>query len=160
MLQNNSYIQKIGLERFKSYYEFLVNNGVNKKILNIPYIKELIINLILNGDPRVILEGKSPIVYLPPHEDGTFDIGAKLDGPQISNLYRISYCNDGVSDHYIKITTSNTYTVQYSIDGPSPLGYPYDVVETTIIYINHDGKKGETTKTVTAIEENLSHKTI
>ncbi|MDO4963187.1 MAG: hypothetical protein Q4E75_03725 [bacterium] len=46
-----------------------------------------------------------------------------MNGPQISNLYKISYYNDGVSDHYIKITTSNT-------------------------------------KTVTAIEENLSLKTI
>ena len=100
--------------RYDDYIKFLIENGANKEIIELKAIQDIIYNIITNGDPRVIMDGRSPIAYQKPNSDGTFDIGGRMNGPTVSVWYKMSYCNDGDDNHYIvlKIQHSDEETME------------------------------------------------
>lgn len=129
---------KIAQRRYESYIDFLITNGANKEIIELKPVKNLIMGIIRNGDPRVIMEGRSPIVYNSPNSDGTFVIAGRLNGPIASDYYNISYCNDEDPSHFIKITNERKKTLHYAMD--DPIGDDYDVTILSTTYINKNGK--------------------
>ena len=58
---------RIAQRRFESYIDFLITNGANKEIIELEPVRKLIMGIIKNGDPRVIMDGRSPIVYKTPN---------------------------------------------------------------------------------------------
>ena len=92
------------MNRFNHYKKFLLMNGANEELIELPAIKEIILYVIENGDPRNIVEGHSPISYRVPNEDGTFNIYGKLEGPTPSVVYEMEYNLDDDENHYIKLT--------------------------------------------------------
>ena len=80
--------------RFEHYTEWLLKAGANPEIVAMPAIQELIKQLISMGDPCVVFEGRSPISYEMPREDGTFDIAARTNGPCVTIRYIMSYCDE------------------------------------------------------------------
>ncbi len=125
--------------RYNRYIDFLIENGADEEIINLPAIQDLIKDVISRGDPRVVFEGRSPIAYHDPNPDGTFDIYGRTNGPVVNEIYEMSYCNDGNEDHFIKLTRKTDSHVNYAMDDPiSPDGY--DVTDTETTYINKAGE--------------------
>ena len=89
--------------RYEAYREFLVENGACAELIDLPIVDEIIQHSIRFGDPRVIFEGRSPVHYSNPREDGTFDISARMNGPCVTDVYHINFCDDGNVEHYISI---------------------------------------------------------
>ncbi len=129
---------RIAQRRFESYIDFLITNGANKEIIELEPVRKLIMGIIKNGDPRVIMDGRSPIVYKTPNSDGTFEIAGRLNGPIASDFYNISYCNDDDPSHFIKITNERKKRLHYSMD--DPIGDAYDVTILNTTYIDKNGE--------------------
>ena len=119
--------EDIVIRRFNAYKEFLIENGVKEELIELPAIKDIILDTIRNGDPRVIFEGRSPIHYQDPKEDGTFNICGRLDGPTVSTIYEMELIDQ--DDIYLKLTKKDVRHHLYEEDR--------DLDE--IFYINHDG---------------------
>lgn len=124
-------------QEFERYKDFIISNGGSEEIINMPEIRNIIMFGIENGDPRLIMEGRRTIAYRKPNPDGTFDIGLRTNGPTVNTLYKMSYCNDEDPDHYIKLTTIDTYGVHYTMD--EPIGDSYEETETKIVFLNKEG---------------------
>ena len=133
----NEINEGLAQRRYKNYIEFLIENGANKEIIELEPVKNLIMSIIKNGDPRVIMNGKSPIVYNVPNPDGTFQIVDRLNGPIISYIYNINYCNDDNPSHFIKITKEKKQTLHYAMD--DSIGDDYDVTILSTTYVDKDG---------------------
>ena len=121
---------------FEKYKKFIISNGGNEKIINMPAIHDIIVDGIKYGDRRLIAEGKTIIAYIKPKEDGTFDIGLRMGGPVVTDLYKMSYCDEGSA--YIKLVLFDTKTVHYAMDDPVGTG-GYDIENETIIFIDKNG---------------------
>ena len=126
------------VERYVRYINFLLDNGANPEIVYMPAIDNLILNIIKRGDPIVKAEGRSPIAYLKPNEDGTFDIGGRTAGPIINEKYEMSYCKDDNPSYFIKLVKKEKQLSYHTID--FPFGEPYDLEVVNTIYINEEGK--------------------
>ena len=90
--------------RYKLYTNFLLENGARKDIIEMPAIKKIILDTIENGDPRVRLEGKSPISYRNPKEDGTFDIYGRTEGYTSSVAYIMDLDEQEENGYFICLT--------------------------------------------------------
>ena len=118
------------MNRFNHYKKFLLMNGANEELIELPAIKEIILYVIENGDPRNIVEGHSPISYRVPNEDGTFNIYGKLEGPTPSVVYEMEYNLDDDENHYIKLTKKDKRTFLFVGEEKNP---------DEIILINKEG---------------------
>ena len=99
--------QKRIKDRYDDYIKFLIENGANKEIIELKAIQDIIYNIITNGDPRVVMDGRSPVAYQKPNSDRTFDIGGRINGSTVSVWYKMSYSNDGDDNHYIVLKIEN-----------------------------------------------------
>ena len=90
--------------RYKLYIDFLLENGARKDIIEMPAIKKIILDTIENGDPRVRLEGRSPLSYSNPKEDGTFDIYGRTEGYTSSVAYIMELDEQEENGYYICLT--------------------------------------------------------
>ena len=90
--------------RFGLYVKFLLQHGARKDIVELPAIQNIILNVIENGDPRVLAEGKSPISYREPNEDGTFNIYGKMEGYTSSVVYEMDLDEQEEKGYYICLT--------------------------------------------------------
>ena len=113
-------------ERFDSYKRFLLLNRGIEQLIELPAIKDIIYNIIENGDSKCIEEGHSPIGYRAPKEDGTFDIYGRMDGIDYSVVYIMDYCLDDNNDHFIVLTKKDKRLVE-------------DRDSDEVIYINKEG---------------------
>lgn len=95
---------KSTINRFDAYTNYLLKNGANKDIIEMPAVKKIILDTIENGDPVNKFEGHSPISYHLPHEDGTFDIYGRMEGYNESVVYKMELNNNKNNDYYIKLT--------------------------------------------------------
>ena len=100
---NDNYKQSTMI-RYKLYIDFLLENGARKDIIEMPAIKKIILDTIENGDSRVKSEGKSPISYRNPKEDGTFDIYGRTEGYASSVVYIMELDEQEENDYYICLT--------------------------------------------------------
>ena len=87
---------KINLIRYKEYKKFIRENGGDMELFNIPYIDALVKFVIIKGDLRQKVEGRSPIYYKEPNEDGTFDICGRMDGYYVDLCYKMMRYEDGI----------------------------------------------------------------
>lgn len=94
--------EKQNNKRFEAYKKYLLENGANEELIELPAIKQTIYSIIENGDQIVVAEGRSPISYHHPNEDGTFDIYGRLEGPVETVCYKMEYSPDDQS--YITLT--------------------------------------------------------
>ena len=79
--------------RYDMYKEFIKNNGGDIKIFEIPFIQEIVMDIIVNGNPRLRSEGRSTLFFKLPNEDGTFDICGRMDGPYVDLCYKMKKYN-------------------------------------------------------------------
>ena len=129
-------VEEIGqfvIDRYKAFKEYEIEHGADPKLFELPAIRQFIEYIIANGDGNVILDGRSPIYYSDPKEDGTFDICGRMAGPCVTLNYEMQYCNDGNPEHYIVLKR----TVRKQHWGPR--GVVYDGDWSNEIYINKDG---------------------
>lgn len=75
--------------RYNMYKEYIRRNGGDMNIFNIPFIQEIIMNIIENGDPRLRFEGHSTLYFKQPNEDGSFDICGRMEGPIVNLCYKM-----------------------------------------------------------------------
>lgn len=118
--------------RYEAYKKYVLETGGNEEFFNLPAIRHIIESIIINGDFRVKMEGRSPIYYKNANEDGTFDICGRLAGPYVTDVYKMEYCNDDNKDHYIVLKhymNKKYITIDEEMEG---ISYKY-------IYINKDG---------------------
>lgn len=94
-------IKKYNTNRYNSYIRFLLENGANPKILELPIIKDAIMYIIENSSPKVKMDGRSPISYEKPNKDGTFTIAGRMNSDIVDYKYDMSYCNE--DNNYIKL---------------------------------------------------------
>ena len=126
--------------RFERYKEFLLENGANPEIIELQAVKDLIMWIIVNGDPIVKSQGRSPITYVEPNPDGTFNIFGKMNGYSTSLRYYMEYVNDdnNLNNNFIKLTRKEVREVAYMMD--DPIGNPYSIEDTYEIYIDRKGQ--------------------
>lgn len=103
MLETPKYSEST-MTRFGFYVKFLLDHGARKDLIELPAIQNIILNLIENGDPRVIAEGKSPISYRKPNEDGTFNIYGKTEGYSSSVVYEMDLDEQEENGYYVCLT--------------------------------------------------------
>ena len=129
-------------EEIEYYKEFVIDHGGDKKLFDLPAINNVIDYIIEYADRRLKMEGRSPIYYKCPNEDGTFDICGRMSGPSVTVVYKMEYCHDGNPEHYIVLKKyeqkSHFAGCYYYIDG---CGY-------SKIYINKQGIIVEETKEI------------
>lgn len=102
-LSNNKIINNFDLERINDYKKYVLSTGGRKDLLELPAINNLIENIVVNGDPVVKFENKSPIYYKEANNDGTFDICGRMNGYNVSVIYKMEYCNDKNLEHFLLI---------------------------------------------------------
>lgn len=128
--------------RYEFYKEFVIDHGGDKKLFDLPAINNIIDYVIKYADGRVKMDGRSPLYYKCPNEDGTFDICGRMNGPSVTVVYKMEYCHDGNPEHYIVLKKyeqkSHFAGCYYYIDG---CGY-------SKIYINKQGIIVEETKEI------------
>jgi hypothetical protein len=107
-------IEKYNNARYEAYKEFLLRNNANPEILELKAVQDIIKDVIKNGDHQVIFEGRSPISYEMPNEDGTFNIVGRTNGPVANIVYYMSYCKD--NDAFIKLKKRSINQAQYFMD--------------------------------------------
>ncbi len=134
-------ISQMDEDRYSDYMRFLLENGANQEILELQAIQVLIADLIRNGDPRVKSEGRSPVAYFRPKEDGTFEIGGRTSGYTANVRYDMKYCDDD-SEGFIKLVNKHYRrsipSLADQMAGADEDGYI--VADTTTIIIDRDGK--------------------
>ena len=107
--------------RYEMYKDFIIKNGGDEKLFDIPYIQEIIMDIIKYGDPRLVVEGKSTLYYKNPNEDGTFDICGRMDGPTVDLCYKMS--------KHLGLILINKYVLERDYSGYStPLISRQDIV--------------------------------
>ncbi len=89
--------------RFQSYQDYIIQSGGNEKLFELPFIQQIIFDIIHNGDPILLSLNKSTLYYKDANPDGTFDICGRMDGPTVNLVYSMSYCNDYVDNHFLKL---------------------------------------------------------
>lgn len=116
-------METASLNRYKS---FLISNGADLKVVNMQSINDLIISIIKNADSKVLYES-TPVEYLPPRSDGTFDI------KPIKNNYKYVMEKNNVDPDRFIVLIKNTMDEMSEEDS-------YKISRTEIIYINKEGK--------------------
>ena len=101
---NTSKYSDSTMTRFSLYEKFLLDNGARKDLVELPAIKNIILDVIEHGDPRVKFEGRSPIVYMDPKEDGTFDIYGRMSGHTASVAYEMDLDEQEENGYYVCLT--------------------------------------------------------
>ena len=109
--------------KIKAYKEEMIRQGANPELFNLQAINDIIDYIIDYGDYRVKMEGRSPIYYKNPNEDGTFDICGRMAGPNVTVVYKMEYCDDENPDHYIVL---KKYRQENNGDDSYDLHFGYD----------------------------------
>ena len=98
------------------YKNYILSSGANKEILDFPAVKNIISNIVVDGDPVLKANGKNPLYFKDANEDGTFDICGKMCGLTVSVVYKMEYCNDDNPKHFISLKcflTNYKYDINY-----------------------------------------------
>ena len=119
--------------RFQSYKNYVIRTGGKEELFDLVYIQQIINDIIQNGDPVLQSIGKSTFYFKDANEDGTFDICGRMDGPNVSLVYVMSYCDDSNADHYLML---HRYEV---VDHHEGNYIVRDGISHKDIILNHDG---------------------
>ena len=102
--KNKIEAEKAYQTRFESYKKHLLSSGANPEILEMSAIKEIIMDIIKNGNSQNKMMGRSPISYENANSDGTFTIAGRMHGPNNDLIYEMSYAHDNNPEHFIELT--------------------------------------------------------
>ena len=107
---------KIIFNIFNNYKNYIKNNGGNTKYFDFYSFQEILINIIKNGNLSEVIEGRSPLYYKLPNDNGSFDICGSKNGKYIDIYYKmfLLYPDTFVTMYKIESIDSKTGRVTIS----------------------------------------------
>lgn len=132
-------MSKSVMSRYELYKNYIIKQGGDSKLFELPAVTQIIQKIIECGDPVVIAEGRSPIYYKDPNKDGTFDICGRTSGHNVNVVYKMEYCQDENPEHFLVLK-------KYDIENHyNEIGICFDGISYKKIYINKEGNVVEET---------------
>ena len=126
-------MQKADQYRMHSFRKHILTTGGRKELFELPFIQQIIIDIIENGDPILKSMGKSTLYYKDANEDGKYDICGRMNGPDVNLVYVMSFCNNQENDYYLLL---QRYERMYK----TRMNFSYPIgISHTDYYLDYDG---------------------